>query len=289
MSIKQVLKDNKAKLASAGISEVDAELILAFVLGVERMELHARDFELNLEQIELLDELIAKRISGKPTQYLIGHAPFRYLTLQVGQGVLIPRPESEALVDAALLEIEKIISARSQSRRAPVSIVDLGSGSGALAISIAYEAEKKNWPVNVIAVEKSDQAIEWLKRNIAACDVSVRLVSGDVLEVLEGVKCDIVIANPPYVPEGDNLPELVIANEPKEALFGGGDDGLEIPRRFIQAASSLLKPGGLLIMEHHESQPLLLEAELSRGYSEINQNRDLNNRPRWISARREAE
>jgi release factor glutamine methyltransferase len=289
MSIKQVLKDNKAQLASAGISEVDAELILAFVLGVERMELHARDFELNLEQIELLDELIAKRISGKPTQYLIGHAPFRYLTLQVGPGVLIPRPESEALVDAALLEIEKIISARSQSSRAPVSIVDLGSGSGALAISIAYEAEKKNWPVNVIAVEKSDQAIEWLKRNIAACDVSVRLISGDVLEVLEGVKCDIVIANPPYVPEGDNLPELVIANEPKEALFGGGDDGLEIPRRFIQAASSLLKPGGLLIMEHHESQPLLLEAELSRGYSEINQNRDLNNRPRWISARREAE
>ena len=289
MSIKQVLKDNKAKLASAGISEVDAELILAFVLGVERMELHVRDFELNLEQIEILDELIAKRISGKPTQYLIGHAPFRYLTFQVGQGVLIPRPESEALVDAALLEIEKIISARSQSSRAPVSIVDLGSGSGALAISIAYEAEKKNWPVNVIAVEKSDQAIEWLKRNIAACDVSVRLISGDVLEVLEGVKCDIVIANPPYVPEGDNLPELVIANEPKEALFGGGDDGLEIPRRFIQAASSLLKPGGLLIMEHHESQPLLLEAELSRGYSEINQNRDLNNRPRWISARREAE
>ncbi len=289
MSIKQVLKDNKAKLASAGISEVDAELILAFVLGVERMELHVRDFELNLEQIEILDELIAKRISGKPTQYLIGHAPFRYLTFQVGRGVLIPRPESEALVDAALLEIEKIISARSQSSRAPVSIVDLGSGSGALAISIAYEAEKKNWPVTVIAVEKSDQAIEWLKRNIAACDVSVRLISGDVLEVLEGVKCDIVIANPPYVPEGDNLPELVIANEPKEALFGGGDDGLEIPRRFIQAASSLLKPGGLLIMEHHESQPLLLEAELSRGYSEINQNRDLNNRPRWISARREAE
>ena len=289
MSIKQVLKDNKAQLASAGISEVDAELILAFVLGVERMELHARDFELNPEQIELLDELIAKRISGKPTQYLIGHAPFRYLTFQVGQGVLIPRPESEALVDAALLEIEKIISMQSQSSKAPVSIVDLGSGSGALAISIAYEAEKKNWPVTVIAVEKSDQAIEWLKRNIAACDVSVRLISGDVLEVLKGVKCDIVIANPPYVPEGDYLPELVIANEPKEALFGGGDDGLEIPRRFIHAASSLLKPGGLLIMEHHESQPLLLEAELSRGYSEINQNRDLNNRPRWISARREAE
>jgi len=289
MSIKQVLKDNKAKFASAGISEVDAELILAFVLGVERMELHARDFELNLEQIEILDELIAKRISGKPTQYLIGHAPFRYLTLQVGPGVLIPRPESEALVDAALLEIEKIISAQNQSSKTPVSVVDLGSGSGALAISIAHEAEQKNWPVTVVAVEKSDAAIEWLKRNIAACDVSVRLVSGDVLEVLEGVKCDIVIANPPYVPEGDNLPELVIANEPKEALFGGGDDGLEIPRRFIQAASSLLKPGGLLIMEHHESQPLLLEAELSRGYSEINQNRDLNNRPRWISARREAE
>jgi release factor glutamine methyltransferase len=289
MSIKQVLKDKKNKFASSGISEIDAELILAFVLGVERMELHARDFDLNHEQVELLDELVAKRISGNPTQYLIGQAPFRYLTFQVGPGVLIPRPESEALVDAALIEIERIHSIQGQSSKLPVSIVDLGSGSGALAISIAHEAERRNWPVTVVAVEKSDAALEWLKRNIAACDVSVRVISGDVLEVLEGVKCDIVIANPPYVPDGDNLPELVIENEPKEALFGGGADGLEIPRRFIQAASSLLKPGGLLIMEHHESQSLLLEAELSKDYSEINLNRDLNNRPRWISARREAE
>jgi release factor glutamine methyltransferase len=289
MSIKQVLKDKKNKFASSGISEIDAELILAFVLGVERMELHARDFDLNHEQVELLDELVAKRISGNPTQYLIGQAPFRYLTFQVGPGVLIPRPESEALVDAALIEIERIHSIQGQSSKLPVSIVDLGSGSGALAISIAHEAERRNWPVTVVAVEKSDAALEWLKRNIAACDVSVRVISGDVLEVLEGVKCDIVIANPPYVPDGDNLPELVIENEPKEALFGGGADGLEIPRRFIQAASSLLKPGGLLIMEHHESQSLLLEAELSKDYSEMNLNRDLNNRPRWISARREAE
>lgn len=289
MSIKQVLKDKKNKFASSGISEIDAELILAFVLGVERMELHARDFDLNHEQVELLDELVAKRISGNPTQYLIGQAPFRYLTFQVGPGVLIPRPESEALVDAALIEIERIHSIQGQSSKLPVSIVDLGSGSGALAISIAHEAERRNWPVTVVAVEKSDAALEWLKRNIAACDVSVRVISGDVLEVLEGVKCDIVIANPPYVPDGDNLPELVIENEPKEALFGGGADGLEIPRRFIQAASSLLKPGGLLIMEHHESQSLLLEADLSKDYSEMNLNRDLNNRPRWISARREAE
>ncbi len=289
MSIKQVLKDKKNKFASSGISEIDAELILAFVLGVERMELHARDFDLNHEQVELLDELVAKRISGNPTQYLIGQAPFRYLTFQVGPGVLIPRPESEALVDAALIEIERIHSIQDQSSKLPVSIVDLGSGSGALAISIAHEAERRNWPVTVVAVEKSDAALEWLKRNIAACDVSVRVISGDVLEVLEGVKCDIVIANPPYVPDGDNLPELVIENEPKEALFGGGADGLEIPRRFIQAASSLLKPGGLLIMEHHESQSLLLEAELSKDYSEMNLNRDLNNRPRWISARRGAE
>ncbi|MBM3711709.1 MAG: peptide chain release factor N(5)-glutamine methyltransferase, partial [Actinobacteria bacterium] len=171
MSIKQVLKDKKAQFASAGISEVDAELILAFVLGVERMELHARDFDLEVEQVELLDELIAKRISGKPTQHLIGHAPFRYLTFQVGQGVLIPRPESEALVEAALIEIEKIHSMQGQSSKTPVSVVDLGSGSGALAISVAHEAAQKNWPVTVVAVEKSDAAIEWLKRNIAACDV----------------------------------------------------------------------------------------------------------------------
>jgi release factor glutamine methyltransferase len=283
MSIKQVLKDNKAQLASAGISEVDAELILAFVLGVERMELHARDFELNLEQIELLDELIAKRISGKPTQYLIGHAPFRYLTFQVGQGVLIPRPESEALVDAALLEIEKINSMQSQSSKAPVSIVDLGSGSGALAISIAYEAEKKNWPVTVIAVEKSDQAIEWLKRNIAACDVSVRLIAGDVLEVLEGVKCDIVIANPPYVPDNQSLPRDVADHEPHIALFGGAT-GLELPKRFIGAAARLLKSGGVLAIEHTEEQGAAIDALLSMDFIDIAVHQDLTGRPRWSSA-----
>jgi len=288
MSIKQLLKDKKAQLASAGISKVDGELMLAFVLGVERMELHARGFELSAEQIELFEELVAKRISGRPTQYLIGQAPFRYLTFQVGDGVLIPRPESEALVEAALSEIERICLSQKHSSSAPVSVVDLGSGSGALAISIAYEAGKKNWPVTVVAVEKSEAAIEWLKRNIAACDVPVRVVSGDVSQVLDGVKCDIVIANPPYVPDGDNLPELVMANEPRVALFGGGVDGLDIPRRFIQAASRLLKPGGLLIMEHHESQSLLLEAELSKGYSQISHNRDLNNRSRWISARGKA-
>jgi len=143
MSIKQVLKDKKEQFASAGISEVDAELILAFVLGVERMELHVRDFELNLEQVELFDELISKRISGKPTQYLIGHAPFRYLTFQVGQGVLIPRPESEALVEAALIEIEKIHSMQGQSSKTPVSVVDLGSGSGHLPSALPMRQSRR--------------------------------------------------------------------------------------------------------------------------------------------------
>jgi len=283
MSIKQLLKDKKEQFASAGISEVDAELILAFVLGVERMELHVRDFELNLEQVELFDELISKRISGKPTQYLIGHAPFRYLTFQVGQGVLIPRPESEALVEAALIEIEKIHSMQGQSSKTPVSVVDLGSGSGALAISVAHEAEQKNWPVTVVAVEKSDQAIEWLKRNIAALDVSVRVISGDVLEVLEGVKCDIVIANPPYVPDSQELPRDVAGFEPHIALFGG-PTGMEIPQQFITAAARLLKPGGVLVIEHTEEQGPSIASALSVDFSEVALHDDLVGRPRWTSA-----
>lgn len=287
MSIKEVLREKKAELESAGIQEIEGELILAYVLGVERMDLHARAFQFTPEQSEIFDELIAKRISGKPTQYLIGQAPFRYLTFEVGDGVLIPRPESEALVDEALAEI-KSIKSKENLNQSPISIVDLGAGSGALAISIADESRQYEIPVTIVAVDKLEPALKWLKRNIEKHDLPIRIVSGDVLEVLEGVKCDIVIANPPYIPDGAMLPPLVVENEPRQALFGGGVDGLDLPKRFIAAATRLLKPGGLLIIEHHESQSLLLEAELSKRYSQIKHKRDLNNRPRFITARREA-
>ena len=288
MSIKNLLKESKERFVNAQIDGVDAELILAHVLGVGRMDLHARDFSLTTEQEEVFTELVAARIEGTPTQYLTGEAPFRYLTFSVGPGVLIPRPETELLVDAALVEIERIQSAPGITSPA-VSVVDLGAGSGAIAISIAHEARARQMPVHVVAVEKSEAAQEWLQKNIARHEVDVRLIKSDVSQALEGVKCDIVVANPPYVPNEVSLPELVSKNEPHEALFGGARDGLELPRLFIATATRLLKPGGSLILEHFENQSALLERELSSHYSDISHYTDLNQRPRWMTARRKGE
>jgi release factor glutamine methyltransferase len=288
MSIKNLLKESKERFANAQIDGVDAELILAHVLGVGRMDLHARDFSLTTEQEEVFTELVAARIEGTPTQYLTGEAPFRYLTFSVGPGVLIPRPETELLVDAALVEIERIQSAPGITSPA-VSVVDLGAGSGAIAISIAHEARARQMPVHVVAVEKSEAAQEWLQKNIARHEVDVRLIKSDVSQALEGVKCDIVVANPPYVPNEVSLPELVSKNEPHEALYGGARDGLELPRLFIATATRLLKPGGFLILEHFEDQSALLERELSSHYSDISHYTDLNQRPRWMTARRKGE
>ncbi|MEY3165670.1 MAG: hypothetical protein RLZZ291_187 [Actinomycetota bacterium] len=289
MSIKEILKTAKQELSELEIPAVDAELMLAHVLGASRMDLHAREFKLNLEQQELFQEMMQARKSGTPTQYLTGEAPFRYLTFSVGLGVLIPRPETELLVDATLVEIERIQSAPNLASVSDVSIVDLGAGSGAIAISIAHEAAQRKMPVHVVAVEKSLSAVEWLKKNISRHEVDVRVIYDDVSNALQGVKCDIVVANPPYIPNETILPDLVKENEPHEALFGGAKDGMQAPLQFITAATRLLKSGGLLIMEHFESQSTALERELAQEYFEISHYTDLNNRPRWITARRKGQ
>jgi len=283
--LKELLRDVRARFENAAIERVDAELLLAHVLGVERMQLHAQSFNLTNEQEELFEELVHSRISGIPVQYLIGEAPFRYLTFSVGPGVLIPRPETELLVDAAMVEIERLKSSFNATS-APVSVVDLGAGSGAISISIAHEARQRALPVHVVAVEKSDAALEWLKKNIARHEVDVRVIHSDVREALMDVKCDVVVANPPYVPSGSELPALVLENEPHEALFSGPGNGLEVPQLFIEAATRLLKPGGALILEHFEAQSAALEQILSRDYSDISHYKDLNQRPRWLTARR---
>ena len=277
MSIREVLTSVRDRCDEKGISRVDQELLIAHVLGISRMEIHARELSLNNSQREEFNRLLEERISGAPLHYLTGEAPFRYLTFSVGPGVLIPRPESEALIDAILVEIEK----RGNNQ---TSIVDLGAGSGALGISIAYEALQRGARVNVVAVEKEAEARSWLERNIARHDVDVRVIAADVDEALIDVRCDIVVANPPYIPDGSNLP-VDVMHEPAAALFGGRD-GLEVPQRFIGCATRVLKSDGLLVLEHHESQQQALADLLHSNYREVEVHRDLNDRPRWISARR---
>ena len=279
MNIKELLRQAKSQLDESGISQVDAEHLLAHCLGVTRMDLHNPVIlESTLATIgdeqtieETFATLVERRIGFEPLQYLTGTAPFRRLEIEVGPGVLVPRPESELLVEAVLQHISNM--------EGIVSVVDLGAGSGALSLAIATEAEN----ARVIAVEKSADAIIWLKRNVSRIDEKVRIVEGDVSEVLIGVKCDLVIANPPYIPDDQVLPRDVAGFEPHIALFGG-PTGIEIPRQFIAAAARLLKSGGVLVIEHTEEQGLVIEAELALDFENVVLHHDLNDRPRWSSA-----
>ena len=277
MKAKELLDFGKSQFAGKDISPVDAELILAHFLGINRMELHAKEFEISDELvIDSFKHAVTERLEGKPTQYITGIAPFRYLEYEVGPGVLIPRPETEIMVDEVLHQLSKFAE--------PVSIVDLGSGAGGIAISIATETfGKKN--VNVVAVEKSKDALKWLHRNIAKHEVNVRVVEEGVETALMGVKCDVVVANPPYLPDDQEIP-IELKFEPDLALFGGKGDGMESPREFIKAATRLLKSGGLLAIEHNEVQGPLITKELSLDFEEIATYQDLNERPRFTIARR---
>ena len=279
MQIKALISDGKAQIEAAGYSSVDAEILFAHLLGLTRMELH-NPIALERALAEISDEsaivdgyaqLVKRRCNHEPVQYLTGSAGFRNLDLAVGPGVLVPRPETEGLVEEVLKHIANLPG--------PVSVIDLGAGSGAMAISIATEAPN----THVIAVEKSVDAIEWLKQNVAFYDESIRIVQGDVAEVLEGVKCDVVVANPPYVPDSQPLPKDVANFEPAVALFGGSD-GLELPKRFISAAARLLKAGGLLAIEHTETQGEAIANLLSTDFQQIALHQDLTGRPRWTSA-----
>lgn len=279
MQIKALISQGKAQIETAGYSSIDAEILLAHLLGLTRMELHnpiavERALAEVTDESAIVDgyaELVKRRCNHEPVQYLTGTAGFRNLDLAVGPGVLVPRPETEGLVEEVLKHIANLPG--------PVSVIDLGAGSGAMAISIATEAPN----THVIAVEKSMEAIEWLKQNVAFYDENIRIVQGDVTEVLVGVKCDVVVANPPYVPDSQPLPRDVANFEPAIALFGGRD-GLELPKRFIIAATRLLKPGGLLAIEHTETQGESIAKLLNADFNQIALHQDLSGRPRWTSA-----
>jgi release factor glutamine methyltransferase len=279
LTFKEFLRGGKEQLSAAGFAEVEAEILLAHTLGISRMDLHdpltVENALTAIGDMAIVEEtfwkLLDRRCAHEPLQYLTGVAYFRHLEIKVGPGVLVPRPESELLVESVLTYIEKLSGA--------VSVVDLGSGSGALALAIATEAPH----THVIAVEKSPEAIYWLKENVSFIDEKVRILESDVATALDGVKCDVVIANPPYVPDSQELPRDVAEHEPAIALFGGAD-GMKAPRLFISTASRLLKEGGFLAIEHHEEQGLAIADVLSADFTDILLHQDLTGRPRFTTA-----
>lgn len=282
MEVRARLQKAKSNFRALGISEVDAEHLFAHILGISRMDLHnsikvdqaLSEFEDLTDVVENFSALCRRRENGEPLQYITGIAYFYNLTLEVGPGVLVPRPETEQLVESILTHLK--------SSEKPTSVIDLGAGSGAIALAIATEVPT----AHVIAVENDADALVWLRKNCESADAEVRIVAEDVATALMGVKADLVVANPPYIPNGQKLPNDVLIHEPHAALFGGGGDGMDTPRIFVDAAARLLKPGGLFVMEHGEEQVDAVNIKLSEDFVEIKTHVDLNHRPRWSSARR---
>ncbi len=281
MEFRGELQRAKREFRESGYAEVDAELLLAHTLGITRMELHnptivervLESFENIGDVLEQFEAMCVRRLGGEPVQYITGVAYFCDLTLQVGRGVLIPRPETELLVESILPHLKAL------NRSA--SVIDLGAGSGAISISIASQVPT----AHVIAVENDQQALVWLRKNIEASNVDVRVVAEDVATALLGVRADLVVANPPYVPDDQDLPYEVKNYEPHSALFGG-KDGMDVPRTFVAAASRLLKDGGIFVIEHGQEQAEAVKQALSADFIVVRMHSDLANRPRWTSAQR---
>lgn len=281
--MKELLRAAFSQFEKNQIATVDAELLLAHLLGVSRKQIHSQSIELSESEREKIslefNDLIQQRLLGRPVQYITGSAAFRYLELEVGEGVLIPRPETELIVDRVIGHLSS-----QPDKENSKSIIELGAGSGAISIAIATEASLKGLKVSLVAVEKSAAAVEWLNKNIAKYDLPIRVVVEDVSTALPDIKADLVVANPPYIPNDEKLPIEVENFEPEIALRGGAVDGMQVPKLFIDAATRLLKSGGFFITEHHEKQGELIRGVLARDFLPAQTHADLTGRDRFTSA-----
>ena len=270
-------------LAEAGVASprVDAELLAAHVLGADRSRLLTGPGFTAVQKAKFLD-LVRRRAGHEPLQHLLGSAGFHRLDLAVGPGVFIPRPETELLVEWGLAAIREVPR--------PL-VVDLCAGSGAIGLAVAHERPD----ARVYAVERDPAALRWLHRNAAAQqragDPPIAVVAGDAVDpaVLSGLdgRVDLVLANPPYIPEGAALPPDVADHDPGHALYAGAD-GLAVIRPLAARAIGLLRPGGWLGIEHDDSHGAAAP-EVLAGHPElasIVDHPDLADRPRFVTARR---
>ncbi|MEI6109253.1 MAG: peptide chain release factor N(5)-glutamine methyltransferase [Actinomycetes bacterium] len=284
---KDLLSSASLLLSEAGVAspQVDTELLMAHVCGIERSQL-ASVFEISLDQAQEFNDLVALRVKRMPLQHLTGVAYFRHLELAVGPGVFVPRPETELLVEAAI-EYLKAISG-------PRIAVDLCSGSGAIALSIALEVPG----TLVLAVELSDDAVKWLAHNIVDHASKLEAVGSQVylhhgnagdrnlLNDMAG-QLDAVVTNPPYIPEA-MIPRDPEArdHDPAMALFSGLD-GLDVARQVAWVGADLLKSGGFFGMEHAdvqgESVPALLNS-MPGTWEQVQDHKDYNKLPRFTTA-----
>jgi release factor glutamine methyltransferase len=271
-------------LSRAGIAdaEVDADLLIGHVLGQSRGQVQAAGIlrtALGETNAAAILELVRRRASREPLQHITGRAPFRALELGVGPGVFVPRPETEQVAQLA------IDALRSMADPEPIG-VDLGTGSGAIALALATEVPH----ARVFAVENSPEAFPWTTRNFEEVGApNATLVFGDLADALPELDgtVAVVISNPPYIP-ADAIPRdpEVRLFDPAHALYGG-PDGLDVVRQVSRAALRLLRPGGVLVIEHGELQGAEIRALLAAdGWRATATHRDFTTRDRATTALR---
>ncbi|MGH9576071.1 MAG: peptide chain release factor N(5)-glutamine methyltransferase [Terriglobales bacterium] len=282
MRLRQALNSGIEKLESAhvGSPRMNAEVLLMFVLACDRAYLYAHpEREVTAAELARYDEALAERARGRPSQYITGHQEFWGLDLIVSPAVLIPRPETEHVVETVLELV------RDAAPSAQLRIVDVGTGSGCIALALAKELPR----AEVHALDISVAALEIARANAARLELGGRIVfqRSDLLAAVPvGTMFDFVVSNPPYVGEAE--PEKVQREvrefEPRVAVFAG-EKGLEVYQRLIPQARERLKPGGWLVMEIGYSIEEAVRALLS-GWSEVRVTHDLQGIPRVVAARK---
>jgi release factor glutamine methyltransferase len=255
-------------------AEAESEALLRRVLGIDRTELLTRDAGLSTAEAKAFGRALCRRCTGTPVQHLTGEQGFRRLVLEVRPGVFVPRPETEVLVDVVLRALDAI--------ETPI-VVDLCTGSGAVALAVADEHHR----AEVYATDVSDSAIELARANAARLGLRIDARRGDLFEPLpadlEG-RVDVVCANPPYVPAARRavLPADVLA-DPEEAVFGEP----AFSERVFANARTWLVPGGTVAVEiDDDAAQVLTAAATAAGFADVTVDRDLNGRDRVVSGRR---
>ena len=271
------LAQSAALLAAGGIAApaAEARLMLTHVCGAEPILAPP----LSAADEDRLAGLIARRLAGEPLQHVLGEMAFRYLVLASDARALVARPETELVAGAAIEEL--------RARPRPSRVLDLGTGSGAIAIAIATEVAA----VRVRAVDIDRDALGLARENAARYAAAIAAAGAELvieeadLRTVSGAGYDVVVANPPYIPAGAPLPGDVL-RDPGRALCGGGGAGLHLPEAVIATAGRVLAPGGLLVLEHHETQGAHLAAAARRaGFAATRVNLDLAGRERYLTAR----
>lgn len=253
-----------------------AEWLLTEVLQCDRAQLYAHpEQSVSKEAIQQFNEMVERRVQGEPLQHILGYASFRDLRLRVSPDVMVPRPETEVVVDRALACIEGIAEPR---------VLDVGTGSGCIALALKHERPD----ATVFACDVSPDALAVARANVRDHQMDVNLLKADALagEVAEELPkdLDLLVSNPPYIPEAetDTLPPVVREYDPDVALFAG-DDPLRFYRALADWAHALCTPGGAVVFEAHARYTDEVEALLRHeGLRDVNVEEDLSGRPRVV-------